>query len=134
MAFRPDSGRQQRIEGFVDVGFADVVSGTPLKAFWLPGGACDITGHVQPLVAFNSATTDVLDVGTLASGNAYKNDGNIAALTDIPLTALPTEIVGGQWVYLTWVGAGAAPTAGKFRLYFQYILTNRAQFNHGEDQ
>lgn len=132
--FRPDSGRQERAEGYVDVSFNQVVSGTPLKAFWIPAGATDITGSVSPITAFNSVTSDVLDVGTVGSGNAYKNDGNIAATTAFALTGLPVVSTQGFWMYLTWVGVGTAPTAGKFRLFVSYIQEGKAEFNHGEDQ
>jgi hypothetical protein len=123
--------RQQRIEGYVDVNFSDLTSGDDYAVFWLPAGATDITGNVVPIVAFNSETSDVLDVGNESSENAYKNDLNIAATTAGALTGLPLTVANGFWVTVRWTGVGNAPTAGQFRIFFTYIMEERGQFSHG---
>lgn len=125
------SGRQQRIEDFVEVSFGDIVSGEDYAFAWIPPGAAKIALDIVPIVVFNSATSDVLDVGNTASENAYKNDLSIAALTAASGTALPTTST-GFWATFRWVGVGAAPTTGKFRIFFSYILELRSQFDHGE--
>lgn len=137
-SFYPKSGRQQRIAGYIDfdVSKGQISNGVATKAFWIPSGAFDITGSVTPLVAFNSATSDVVDVGNVTTGNAYKDDANIHALTLTPiaLASFPVQSPQGFWVYVTWTGVGAAPTAGKFRLKLEYLMENRDQFDHGEDR
>lgn len=134
--FVPQSGRQQRIAGYIDVDFAKgvIASGVPLKAFWIPAGAFDITGNVTPLVAFNSGTSDVLDVGTVGTGNANLSAGNIHVTTAIALTTFPVQSPQGYWLYVKWTGVGTAATAGKIRLKLEYLMENRAQFDHGEDR
>lgn len=129
--FEINSGRQHKTAGAQRVKFSDLVSGTPLKAFWLPAGAYGITGSILPITPFDSATSDVLDVGTEASGSAYKNDADISGTAAVALSGLPLLVDGGQWVYVTWTGAGAAPTEGEFLLAFEYALVDASQFDHG---
>ena len=129
--FGTDSGRQQRIECFVEVNVGDITSGEDYAWAWLPQGAADAKIDIVPIVVFNSATSDVLDVGNTSSENAYKNDFSIAALTAGSATGLPTTSP-GLWLTFRWVGAGAAPTTGQFRLFLSYIMEGRAQFDHGE--
>lgn len=132
--FQINSGRQHKTAGEQRVKAADLVSGTPQKAFWLPPGAYNITGQIIPLTAFNSATSDTVDVGTLASGSAYKNDADVAATSAVALSGLPTSTSDGSWVYVTWTGTGAAPTAGEFLLAFEYAMLDNSQFDHGENR
>jgi len=134
-----NSGRQNKIVAEQVIDFSDVVSGTPKKLMFLPGGAYSITGKIIPLVAFNSATSDVLDVGTLASGNAYANDANIHITTDVALTGLPKVVDGsgtdgGLWLYGTWVGVSTAPTAGQVVLNVEYCVLGRSQFDTGTNR
>lgn len=128
-----NTDRQNKVSGYQEVNFSDLVSGTAVKAFYLPAGAFNISAQVLPVVAFNSATSDVLDVGSQSSPQAYKAGGNIAATTAFALSGLPNEVDGGDWIYVKWTGTGAAPTEGQFRLAVDYSLLERGQFSHGPD-
>lgn len=133
--FHVSSDRQQKVAAYAEIAFSDLTSGVAKKAIWVPAGAFDLEGKIIPITAFNSATSDVLDVGTEGSPNAYKDDGNIHTTTVIALAGFPgAAATAGYWIYVTWVGVGAAPTAGKFKLVLYYLLENRSQFNHGEDK
>lgn len=129
-----NSDRQQRIACYVDFGFGDLVSGNDYAAVWVPSGATDIVLGLQKSVAWNSATTDVIDIGNETTENAYLNDGNLANLTALTTTGLPISSSTGFWITIRWVGAGTAPTAGAARLFLSYIMEGRGQFNHGPDR
>jgi hypothetical protein len=131
MSFVINSGRQNKVVAEQRIKAEDLVSGTPLKVMYLPGGAYDIAGKVIPLTAFNSATSDTVDVGTSDSGNAYGNDLSVHAAAPQALSGFPNVIDGGQWLYLTWTGTGAAPTAGEIVLKVEYAELDRSQFDEG---
>ena len=132
MAITKNSGRQEVISAYVDVSYADLVSGTAADAIDLPVGAVVVGGAVVVTTAFNSATSDALVVGDSASANRYKSSFSIAATG---LTALvPTGYVAlstTNKVRVTWTGVSTAPTAGAFRLRVDYIVEKRAAFSQG---
>jgi hypothetical protein len=132
MTITKNSGRQELIVATVDIGFADLVSGADLPAIDLPRNAVVTGGDVVVTTAFNSATSDVLDVGDASSENRYLNDANLASAGRTAL--VPTGFVTTSTqpaLTVRWVGAGAAPTAGAVRLTVQYYVKGRAAFAQG---
>ena len=116
MSITKDSNRQPRLVAMVEVGFADIATGVAAAAVELPGGAIVTGGAVTVITAFNSGTSDVLDVGDSVSANRYLNDFNIHAAGRTPLipTGYVTPNVSDVSVTLTAVGTAA--TAGSVRL------------------
>lgn len=122
-----DSGRQYPLVIEFDIAFDDLVSGVSTKIADLPPNALIIEGSIVVITAFDSATSDTLDVGTLLDPNRF-----IASPLDITalgFTALvPTEFISSEAdaeIHATWVGVGAAPTAGLVKVVIQYIVDNR---------
>ena len=110
----------------VDINLADLTSGIDVAAMDIPANAVILAGHCYTTEAFNSTSTDVLDVGDAGSQARYLNDGNIrSAAALVPL--VPTGIAhpGGS-LTVRWVSGGGTPTTGKLRLVVQYITLGRA--------
>src|SRR5574340_224505 len=104
---------------------ADLASGVDVNALELPGGAVITGGDVTVITPFNSATSDVLDVGDGVSQNRYLNDANIHVAGRTPL--VPTGYVMPNIGDMTvrWTGVGTAPTAGEVRLTVEYVVEGR---------
>lgn len=130
MSITKDSGRQDVLHASVEIGYEDVVSGVAQGAIELPGNAIIITGDVTVIEAFNSATSDVIDVGDADSANRYLNDGNIHAAGRVPLvpTGYKTGNIGDVSVTVTSVGT---PTAGRVRLSVCYVVDGRTCSSQG---
>jgi hypothetical protein len=132
MTIKKNSGRQELIVATVDIGFADLVSGVDLSALDLPRNAVVTGGDVVVTTAFNSGTSDVLDIGDASNENRYLNDANLAVAGRTVL--IPTGYVvtsSEPAVTVRWVGVGAAPTAGAVRLSVHYYVKGRAAFSQG---
>lgn len=126
-----NSGRQNKVVAEQRIKFSDLVSGVAQPVMFLPNGAYNIVGKIIPIVAFNSATSDTVDVGTATTGNAYGNDLSIHALTPQSLTGFPNILTDDQWLYLNWTGTGAVPTAGEVILSVEYSVIDRSQYDIG---
>lgn len=110
----------------VDINLADLTSGVDVAAMDIPANSVIIAGHCYTTEAWNSTTSDVLDVGDAGSQNRYLNDGNIRAASAL-VALVPTGIAhpGGS-LTVRWVSGGGTPTTGKLRLVVQYITLGRA--------
>lgn len=131
MGITKNASRQEPLMAFVDINFGDLVSGADAPAIQLPANAVVLSGAVTVLTPFNSATSDVLDVGDAGSQNRYLNDANIHAAGHIALVPTGYQTAAQGDVTVRWVGVGAAPTAGKVRLTLQYIVIGREQSSQG---
>jgi hypothetical protein len=129
MAITKDFNRQCVMSALVTIKFGDVAgnSGVDLAAIAMPPNAIVIGGAVTTKVAFNSATSDVIDVGDAVSQNRYLNDGSIHAAGIVPL--VPTGYVhpGGD-LTVRWVGVGAVPTAGEAQVRVDYVIVGRGEY------
>lgn len=132
MPITKNAGRQELIVAHVDINFSDLVSGADTAAIDLPRNAVIVGGDVTTTVAFNSATSDVIDVGDATSQNRYLNDGTVHAAGRVAL--VPTGYLhtsSEPAITVRWTGVGAAPTAGACRLTVQYYVKGRAAFAQG---
>lgn len=132
MAITKNSARQCPVVAHVDINLADLVSGSDLAAIELPLNAVVVSGGVTVLEAFNSTSTDVLDVGDASSQNRYLNDGNIHATGRVAL--VPTgfkHTTSERNVTVRWASGGGAPSTGKLRLDLTYYVEGRAEFSQG---
>lgn len=129
MAITKKPNRQEAIVAYVDVNLADVTTGVDYQAIMLPPNAVIIGGDVVATEAFNSTSTDVVDVGDSASQNRYLNDASVHTLTRTALVptgyvTLPTT----RAVTVRWVSGGGSPSTGKFRLTVEYFILDRSEF------
>jgi hypothetical protein len=133
MPITKNSGRQSPIDAYVDINLADVTNGVDVNAIELPPGAVVTDGSLVTTEAWNSTTSDVMDVGDVTVQNRYLNDGNIRALAArVPL--VPTGFVTTatqRWLTVRWVSGGGVPTTGKVRLHVRYYVDKRAEFSQG---
>lgn len=133
MPIKKNAGRQELIAAYVDINLADVTNGVDVAAMDLPVGAVIVSGALVTTEAWNSTTSDVMDVGDATTQNRYLNDGNIRALAArVPL--VPTGFVHTATqpsLTVRWVSGGGTPTTGKVRLEVQYFVRGRSAFSQG---
>ena len=115
---------------------ADSTSGTAVSLGWLPPKACVIGGGAVVQTAFDSGTSDLLDMGfrnavdgTADDTNEYMTAVSIASVgykeTDEMATAGDLYTDEGAEVVATWTGAGTAATAGEAHCFVRYIIVER---------
>lgn len=131
MTISKNSSRQSLIAAFVDIALADLTSNVAVSALDLPGKAVIVSGALVTTEAWNSTTSDVLDVGDASSATRYLTDGNIRAL-GARVALVPTGFVHSATqpaLTVTWTSGGGVPTTGKVRLEVQYFVKGRSQFS-----
>lgn len=133
MPITKNSARQELICAHVNINLADVATNVAQAALDLPPGAVIVSGALVTTEAWNSTTSDVMDVGDATSATRYLTDGNIRALgARVPL--VPTGFVHTTTqpaLTVTWTSGGGTPTTGKVRLEVQYYVIGRAAFSYG---
>lgn len=133
MPITKNSGRQELIVAHVDISFADLVNNVAQAALDLPPNAVIVDGALVTTEAWNSTTSDVMDVGDVTSGTRYLTDGNIrtlgARVALVPTGFLTTTTQPALTV--TWTSGGGTPTTGKVRLEVSYFVKGRAAFSFG---
>lgn len=133
MPITRNSARQELVVAHVDINLADIVNNVAQLALNLPPGAVITAGSLVTTEAWNSTTSDVMDVGDATSATRYLTDGNIRALNArVPL--VPTGFVHTAtqpMLTVTWTSGGGSPTTGKVRLEVQYYVIGRAAFSQG---
>lgn len=127
MPIKVNSGRQSSIWVYQPIAFGDVVSGVAQAAVNLPVDAVVVGGALVTITAFNSATSDTLNVGDSANATRYASAANIHTAGRIALTLTGYKTLSTtRQVLVTWTGTGAAPTAGDVILQMEYIVSYRA--------
>lgn len=128
-----NSARQELIAAFVDINLADIANNVAAPAIRLPVNAVVVGGALVTTEAWNSTSTDVMDVGDATTATRYLTDGNIRALgARVPL--VPTGFIttsAQPTLTVTWTSGGGTPTTGKVRLEVQYYIRGRAGFTQG---
>jgi len=133
MTISANVGRQEVISASVDVDLieATLVTGVAQNAIQLPPNAYIVGGQVDTVLAFDSVTSDDVDVvvGTetlLAAGDVSVLGASVALTTGQGIkTNAPT------WVTVEWNGVGGSQTEGTARLTVQYVVDGRACFSEG---
>ena len=128
------SARQCPTVAYIDIVLANMTTGVDVNIIEVPQGAVIIEGNIVTTEAWNSTSTDVLDVGDAGSQNRYLNDGNIRALAAL-VALVPTGYAYTAPTKLTarWVSGGGSPTTGKARIRVMYYVQGRAEFAQGLD-
>ena len=133
MTITKNFARQELLVAYVDINLADVVTAVDKAAIAVPPNSVIISGQVTTTEAWNSTSTDVLDVGDATSQNRYLNDGNIRALAAlVPL--VPTGFIttaAEPNVTVRWTSGGGTPTTGKARVAIQYYCLGRGETTYG---
>ncbi len=133
MPITKNSARQELIAAFVDINLANIVNNAGEAALDLPVNAVVVDGSLVTTEAWNSTTSDVMDVGDAGSATRYLTDGNIRALgARVPL--VPTGFIhtaANNVLRVTWTSGGGVPTTGKVRLEVRYYVQGRAAFAQG---
>ena len=116
-----------------EVGFAD--DGSTLSLGWVPPESAIIRGGVVVVTAFDSGTSDVLDIGFRNAGDGTTLDADEYA-TDLDLTtagvisadematAADAYLPEGAEITCAYTSAGTAPTAGVGYVWVEYIVNN----------
>ena len=126
MAITKDINVQALVSKSVTINLADVTSATDLAAIDLPPNSVIQSGSLYTIEAWNSTTSDVMDVGDSASQNRYLNDGNIRAAGAL-VALVPTGFVHpGGALTVRWTSGGGTPTTGKVRLTVNYIQLGKS--------
>lgn len=110
-------------------------AGSTLSLGWIPGNAEIVAGGVTVDAAFNSATSDTLDLGfrnagdgTAADPDAYATLVDITSVGVKPADELATtanaHLPEGAEITLTYTGTGTAPTAGQGYAFVTYLVDN----------
>ena len=111
----------------VTFSFGDLNEDTAYEVMDLPPNSVILSGSFFTTVAWNSTTSDVIDLGDGASATRYLSNGNIrAASALVPL--VPTGFVhtGGP-LTVTWTaGTPDTATTGTVRLIVQYVTLGKA--------
>lgn len=127
MAEIKNAGRQSPLVAEVAFTFEDLVSAVAKAAADLPAGATVVGGEVIIDTAWNTGTTDVLDVGDGDDPNRYSASAiNLKVAGRTALTLTGYKYAAADTVDLTKTAVGTAPTQGAGRLHLNYILSGRA--------
>lgn len=133
MPITKNAARQEPIAAFVDFSFADIVNNVAAPAIDLPVNAIVIDGSIVTTEAWNSTTSDVMDVGDAGGATRYLTDGNIRALgARVPIVPTGfTHDATNNVLRVVWTSGGGVPTTGKCRLEVRYYVKGRAAFSQG---
>lgn len=129
MSITKNSGRQELIVAYVDINMSDLASTVDAVAMNLPVNAVIVGGDIVATTAFDSTSTDVIDVGDSASENRYLNDGSVH--TAIRTALVPTGFLttaANRAITVRWVSGGGSPSVGAFRLTVEYFVLERTAF------
>ncbi len=133
MAITKNKNRQFKSVAEVAFDFADLASGVAQEAVDLPSGAVRDSVQLYVDEAWNSATSDVIEVGDAASNARHIASVSVAAVGGkAPVTeSLGYKDNAHSAITIKWTGVGAAPTAGKARLIVEYHHTGAGDFAQG---
>lgn len=127
MAITKDTGRQDVLVAHVTVTYDDLTSGSIAEAIDVPPDAIYLRGHVDVKTAFNSGTSDVLDVGDGDDADRYTaSQIDISATGRTDLDVVSKQYAEKDTVDVTWTAVGAAATAGELDIVYEYIIETRA--------
>lgn len=106
----------------------DITSGVAVNLGYIPAGACVLGASAVVSVAFDSATSDVLDIGTSSDGDGFATDLDISSVGLKVADELATsdDLYASTETLLTaaWTGAGTAPTVGTVIVHVEYSVDN----------
>lgn len=110
------------------VSYSDLTSGTAFTVGTLPAGAVVLDACAVVTTAFNSATSDVLNIGTASDGDGFATSLDITSAGKKAADELATSddllFSAAANVTATWTGTGAAPSAGAVEVIVSFVVDN----------
>jgi len=109
--------------------FDDLTSGETTALFTLPPGTVRLRGSLVIETAFNSGTSDTIDIGDAGAQDALlsNNDGSAGGAA---LTGFADEVQStSEAITINWTGAGDAPTTGAGYVVVEYVIDGRSVEN-----
>lgn len=105
---------------------ADLTSAAAAVIGTVPAGAIVTDAYAVVTVAFDSATTDLLDMGNADDPNGFMTAVSIATVGKKVADELATSNDIGPYtvatdISATWTGDGTAPTVGSMTLCVEYL-------------
>lgn len=127
MAITKDANVQEVCSKSVTINYTDTVQNTAVAAIDIPPNSVILSGHLFTSTAWNSTTSDVIDVGDSGSATRYLTDGNIRAANAL-VALVPTGYVhtGGALTVTHTAGAAGTATTGSTRLTITYITLGKS--------
>lgn len=127
MAITKDANVQEVCSKSVTINYTDTVQNTAVAAIDIPPNSVILSGHLFTSTAWNSTTSDVIDVGDAGSATRYLSDGNIRAANAL-VALVPTGYVhtGGALTVTHTGGAAGTATTGSTRLTVTYITLGKS--------
>lgn len=122
-----DINVQEVVVKTVTFSFGDLNEDTVYDVMDLPPNSVILSGSFFTTVAWNSTTSDVIDLGDAGSATRYLSNGNIRAANAL-VALVPTGFVhtGGP-LQVTWTaGTPDTATTGTVRLIVQYVTLGKA--------
>jgi len=127
MALTKDHGRQPVLSAKMPFTFSDLTSGAITEAIDLPGGAQLIDGEVVITTAFDSGTSDAIEVGLLGvATDTYLSSTSIASAGTTALVPTGGSLAAANTVTIEWTAVGTAATAGVGFVRLGYVIDGRA--------
>ncbi len=106
--------------------YSDLTSGTAVTLGTVPADCIIMDAGVVVETAFNSATSDVLDIGTSADGDGFATDLDLTTAGKIVADELATSDdltpTADTDITFAWTGSGTAPSAGVIHVYVTYLV------------
>ena len=135
MAITKNAGRQEVIAAKVTLTYATLSSDAAVAegVIQVPEGAIVVGGFINVKTAFDSTTSDALDIGDGGDDDRYT--ATPIDLQSTGVTAL--DITGYQYtaednIDVEWTtGSTGTATAGEAEIVVQYIVNGRAAFSEG---
>lgn len=125
----PDT-RQYPLVAYASFAFGDTPSGVGQAVFALPQNAVVTGGQVIIDTAYNSATSDAIEVGDAGDDNRYLTTTSVAAVGRTALVPSGYQVANANRNILIEVtSVGAAATAGAGRIQVEYIVEGRSTEN-----
>ncbi len=122
-----DTQQTNYIRATVNWNDAGVATGIPIG--YLPAYAMIISTSVDVSVAFNAATTNVLNVGTTPTGTdvaaaASTVSGTQGVKRAIAPTVRVDQITVDTMIYASYTQSGTAATAGQAVIVVEFVVNN----------
>jgi hypothetical protein len=127
MALTKDHGRQPVLSAKIPFTFNDLTSGEITEAIDLPGGAYIVSGEVVITTAFDSATSDAIEVGLLSGAtDDLLSSTSIAATGITAIVPFAGALAATDTVTIEWTQVGGGTSAGVGFLRVDYVIDGRA--------
>lgn len=106
----------------------EITSGVAVNLGYLPAKAVVLGASAVVSTAFDSATSDVLNIGTSADGDGFATSLDISSVglkaADELATSDDLYVTSETLLTATWTGAGTAPTVGTVIVVVEYAADN----------